>query len=142
MASVVTPPRRRRNEDFPYLSVLRVDDDVDWRRRSKGVLLIIITLFIIIISFQVSLVLFLLLTAELLLFREMVYNEEGRGAQFFFFVADNDAKTLPFKKKKNLINSRSLLVLFLRTYHATLSLSFPSFSFSSPRHNFVVRLKR
>jgi len=140
MASVVTPPRRRRNEDFPYLSVLRVVDDVDWRRRSKGVLLIIITL-IIIISFQVSLVLFLLLTAELLLFREMVYNEEGRGAQFFFFVADNDAKTLPFKKKKNL-NSRALLVLFLRTYHATLSLSFPSFSFSSPRHNFVVRLKR
>jgi|TARA_B110000483_G_scaffold193205_1_gene229861 hypothetical protein len=53
MASVVTPPRRR-NEGFPYLSVLRVDDDVDWRR-SKGVLLIIIIITIIVLSLSLSL---------------------------------------------------------------------------------------
>jgi hypothetical protein len=53
MAWAVTPPRRR-NEGFPYLSVLRVDDDdVDWRR-SKGVFLIIIFI-IVLLSLSLSL---------------------------------------------------------------------------------------
>jgi hypothetical protein len=70
MAWAVTPPRRR-NEGFPYLSVLRVDDDdVDWRR-SKGVFLIII--FIIVFSLSFS------------SFIELLFCEEEEGCSVFLF---------------------------------------------------------
>jgi len=66
MASVVTP-RRRRNEGFPYLSIVRVDDDdVDWRR-SKGVFLIIVVIVLsgfFFVRRRCSVFLFFLFVAE------------------------------------------------------------------------------